>query len=302
MGTAFSATLTQTTYLTTGAREDLVDMISNISPVETWFTSNTGNVDAKQRYHEWQTDALASPAANAQSEGADFTATAVAATTRLGNYTQILRKAFQISDTTEATTMAGRKSEVAYQTQKKLKELANDIEYALIINATAASASAGSARTAQGVLGFVTTNTTSGASAASTVETTFNAALALIWAQGGKPATVVVGSAVKRIISGFTGNNTRFNTMEDGKVQQAVSVYASDFGVLKVLPHYILNGTAPTKGIIFGDMGLWRKAWLRKPKTEELARTGAASNYMIECELTLESLNEKGHGVFVTAL
>jgi hypothetical protein len=303
MGTGFSATLTQTTYLTTGAREDLVDMISNISPVETFFTSATGNVDAKQRYHEFQTDALDTPAANAVSEGSDFTATAVTATTRLGNFTQCLRKSFSISDTTEATSMAGRKSEIAYQTQKALKALANDIEYALVINAAAASASAGSARTMKGVIGFITTNTASGASAASTVETTFNTALALLWAAGGKPSTVVVGGVLKRVISGFTGNNTRFNTMTDaGKVQASVDVYNSDFGAVKVIPHYILHGAAPTKSIIFGDMGLWRKAWLRKPKTEELARVGSARNYMIETELTLEGLNEKGSAMITTAL
>ena len=123
----FSATLTQTTYLTTGNREDLADMISNISPTETWFTSNSGSVDAKQRYHEWQTDVLDTPAANAFGEGADATAVAVTATSRLGNYTQILRKTFMISDTQEVTNAAGRKSEIAYQTEKKIRSLANDI-------------------------------------------------------------------------------------------------------------------------------------------------------------------------------
>lgn len=41
-----------TTYDTTGMREDLTDVITNISPVDTWFTSNTGTVSCKARYHK----------------------------------------------------------------------------------------------------------------------------------------------------------------------------------------------------------------------------------------------------------
>jgi hypothetical protein len=119
-----------------------------------------------------------------------------------------------------------------------------------------------------------------------------------MWAVGGKPSALLVGGALKRIISAFTGNNTRFNTMDSaGSVQAAVEVYRSDFGIVSVNLSTILSAAAPTKVIAFGDMGLWRKAWLRKPKVEKLARTGAATKFMIEEELTLEALNEKGTGV-----
>jgi hypothetical protein len=39
-------------------REDLADVIYNISPVETPFISNAGKGTATQTNHEWQTDAL----------------------------------------------------------------------------------------------------------------------------------------------------------------------------------------------------------------------------------------------------
>ena len=60
---------TYTTYDTVGMREDLIDVISNIDPVSTWFQSNIGNTRATQRLHEWLLDALAAPAANALRAG-----------------------------------------------------------------------------------------------------------------------------------------------------------------------------------------------------------------------------------------
>lgn len=289
-----------TTYGVTGAREDLADIISNISPTDAWFTSNTGNVDAKQRYHEWQTDVLKTPAANAVAEGATASNDSYTASTRLGNYCQIMRATFTVTDTTEATTLAGRASEIGYEKAKKLKELAMDTEYALLINSAAASASAGSARTLKGVLGHVTSNTAASAASgtASACETKLNDILQAMWAVGGKPSALLVGGALKRVISSFTGNTTKFNTMtSQGEVNAAVEIYRSDFGAVTVNLSTIISAAAPTKVICFGDMALWRKAWLRKPKMEELARTGAARQFMVEQELTLEALNEKGTGI-----
>lgn len=287
-----------TTYSTTGAREDLTDIIANISPTDTWLTSNSGNVDAKQRYHEWQTDVLKTPGVNAVAEGSTATNSTYTASTRLGNYTQSLRAVFEITDTTEATTLAGRKSEQAYETAKALKEIANDIEYALLINAAAASASAGSARTMKGAIGFVATNTAVSAASgtATACEAKFNDILQLVWAAGGKPSTLLCGGAMKRIISSFNGNTTKFNSMDDASLQAAVDVYRSDFGAIKLQLSTIMSAASAAEGLIFGDMGLWRKAWLRKPKTEELARTGSSRRWMVETELTLEALNEKGAG------
>lgn len=106
---------TFTTYEGIGQREDLTDIIYNISPVETPFTTMAARTKAKARYHEWQTDSLVAAAANQQIEGDDLAATTAVVTTRLGNYTQILAKAIQVSDTMEAVDKAGRDSEVAYQ-------------------------------------------------------------------------------------------------------------------------------------------------------------------------------------------
>jgi hypothetical protein len=288
---------TFTTYEAIGQREDLIDVITNISPMDTWFTSNSGTVRATGRFHEWQTDALAAAAANAVIEGDDATATAITPTVRLGNYTQILRKTFQITDTEDMVDKAGRDSELSYQTQKNLKELARDIEYALIINSASASGASGTARQTKGVLGYIATNVTTGSGTGTQVltESMLNDNLAAIWAQGGMPANVLCGAFQKRKISNFT-TNTRNITASEEKLVRSVDVYQSDFGILAIRLHHQLNTTTPGTVIILGDMGLWKKAWLRPVKQQELARTGASTKMMIEAELALESRQEKGSG------
>lgn len=271
--------------------------ITNISPVDTWFTSNSGTVRATARLHEWQTDTLAAATANAVIEGDDATAAAITPTTRLGNYSQILRKVFQVTDTQEVIDKAGRATESAYQTTKHLKELAKDIEYALIVNSTTAAGATGTARQLKGVLGWIATNVTTGTGTGNEVltETMLNDNLQLIWAQGGYPANVLCGGFQKRKISGFS-TNTRQITADAQKLVSAVDVYQSDFGMIAIRLHHQINTTAPGTLVMLGDMSLWKKAWLRPIKKEELARTGASRKFMIEAELSLESRQEKGSG------
>ena len=76
------------TYGAIGNREDLSDVIYDISPMDTPFMSNISRGNATATLHEWQTDSLASQNAdNAQIEGGDATTNTASATTRFGNYT-----------------------------------------------------------------------------------------------------------------------------------------------------------------------------------------------------------------------
>lgn len=288
---------TFTTYEAVGNREDLIDIITNISPVDTFVTSSTGSTRATARYHEWQTDALAAAAANITIEGDTATTKAVTPTVRTGNYCQILRKVFQISDTQNAVDSAGRSNESSYQTAKNLRELARDIEYALVINATSASGASGTARQLKGMLGWITTNNETGSATGdeALTESMLNDNLSAIWAAGGFPSTVLVGAFNKRAISNFS-TNTRDVAASAKELTRAVDIYQSDFGTVQVRLHHQLNTTAPGTAIVLGDMNLWRKAWLRPVKREELARVSSSERFMIEAELTLESLQEAGSG------
>jgi hypothetical protein len=85
-----------------GKPRDLMDVIYNISPTDTPFLTMCGRTDATQTLHEWQTESLASPAANAQLEGADVSTFAEISTVELSNKTQILLKAINVSNTAQA--------------------------------------------------------------------------------------------------------------------------------------------------------------------------------------------------------
>jgi hypothetical protein len=285
------------TYQAVGNREDLIDIITNITPVDTWVTSNTGNTRATAVLHEWQTDALAAAAANAVIEGDDAAATAVTPTVRVTNYCQILRKVWQVTDTQNAVQKAGRSSESDYQKMKALKELARDIEYALVINTAAASGASGTARTLKGIQGWIATNVTTGTATANEAltENMLNDNLQLIWAAGGFPSTVLAGAFQKRTISGFSVN-TRDIDAADQRVVRSVDVYKSDFGEITIRLHQQVNTTIPSVLLILGDMSLWNKAWLRPVNAEQLARSGSSLKFMAEAELTLESRQELGSG------
>jgi hypothetical protein len=286
------------TYQAIGNREDLIDIITNISPMDTWFTSNTGSTRAISTYHEWQTDSLATAAANAQVEGDNASNAAITPTTRTGNYTQILWKVFQISETQRAIVAAGRNDEVDYQTLKKSKELARDIEYALVLNTASASGSSiTTARQLCGIVGWITSNvTTVSATTVALTEAIYNKNLAAIWAAGGYPTVTLVGSYQKQQISGFTSNVRRIEA-EEKRLVNSVDVYESDFGMIMIRLHHLVHDNKPGWVINLGVMELWVKAWLRPVNRIELSKTGSSDQYKIEAELTLESRNQGGSGV-----
>lgn len=282
------------TYTAIGNREDLIDIIVNISPTKTPVLSMTESVRAMATLHEWQTDSLNAPSANAAVEGDDSSAAAIGVTTRLTNRTQILTKNFIISGTQEIVRKAGRASEIGYQVQKLTKELATDIEYALVINSAAVTGAAAVARQMKGISGFIATNVGSATANRALTSSILDTNLALIWAAGGDPDVILSGGNQKIAIAGFT-QNTRYISAEAAKVVNAVDIYQSSFGTLKTVLSHVMN-TSQANTTYQLDMSYWRKAWLRPVMLHELARTGDSRKFQIVAELTLESLNEKASG------
>ncbi len=116
-------------YDAIGNREDLSDIIYNISPMETPCLQAWGRGVATATRHDWQTDELvAASDSNAVVEGFDATNDNVPPTGRLNNYTQISDKVVVIAGTQDAVDKAGRRSELAYQLSKRAKELKRDME------------------------------------------------------------------------------------------------------------------------------------------------------------------------------
>ena len=63
---------TRQTYGAIGIREDLSNIIYNISPMDTPFLNGCGRGTADNTLFEWQTDELTAAAMNTQVEGWDY--------------------------------------------------------------------------------------------------------------------------------------------------------------------------------------------------------------------------------------
>lgn len=285
--------------ITTALAVEVDEVIQNIAPYDTTFMSNIGKQKVKTKYFEWLEDTLTTAANNAVTEGNDAVLATIAAQNRYGNYTQISAKWFAISDTLETVDKYGRKSEIAYQTGLKLKELARDMEYALINNSTATSTDP---RSTKGVKGWISTviNFTTGTSVTTLTETKFNDELQLCWTRGGNPDMVICPAKSKRTISAFNGQSrlTVNTDASDQKVINSVDYYESDFGVVKVyLNRFIAtDDSANYESIFMLEKAKWALGTLKPVTTEKLAKTGLSQKIQISTEYGLISRAETASG------
>src|SRR5712664_1654849 len=123
---------TFTSYDAVGLKEDISDIITNISPTKTPFQSMIGREKVTQRAFSWQEDSYRAQATNAQAEGFDATFITATPTVMRANNTQILAEAVQVSGSMDATSTYGRARESAYQLAKSAAQVKRDLEYALI--------------------------------------------------------------------------------------------------------------------------------------------------------------------------
>ena len=101
------------TYEQIGIKEDVSDLISDITPSDCPFYSMIKTEKVHNRVYQYQTDTIAAAGSNAQLEG--FTASAGTAipTTVISGNTQILSKTFQVSGSADAVATYGRAKETA---------------------------------------------------------------------------------------------------------------------------------------------------------------------------------------------
>ncbi len=303
---------TFTRYSAIGIREDLSNVIYNISPEETPFISNIGRENVKNTYFEWQTDSLAAASAsNAALEGDDVGSfTAVNPTSRIGNYTQISTKNVIISGTLEALDKAGRRSELTYQLAKLGSELKRDMESALLANQSPVAGNTTTARRTAGLPAFIKTNTSFGSGGADTsgiaartdgtqrafTEALLKTVIAKVWESGGTPTMLMVGSFNKQAASGFNGIATRFRDVPAGQQAQivgAADVYVSDFGTVNIVP----NRFQRARDAFVVDPQYASMAVLRPIQQMELAKTGDAEKRLMLVEYGLKVNNEAAHGI-----
>jgi len=307
---------TYQTYTAIGQREDLSDVIYNISPTETPLMSSIGKAKATATYHEWQTDALAAAALGGAVEGADASSITASPTSRIGNRTQIFTKSVAVAGTLEAVDKAGRKSEKAYQLAKVSAELKRNIELTLLSNQVSAAGDSSTARTMGGLQAWLSTNgdfgtdgvAGSGGTTARVdgTDRTFTEALlktvnAEVYTAGGTPKMLMVNPTHKQTVSAFAGiaaQRYMAPSNEPTTIIGAADVYMSDFGTLSVVPNRFMNSTnACDETAFIIDPDMLAVAYLRPFQTIELAKTGDSEKTQLLAELTLEVRNESSCGI-----
>jgi hypothetical protein len=306
---------TYQTYTAIGQREDLTDVIYNISPTDTPFMSSIGKNKATATFHEWQTDALAAPALGGAVEGADASTITASPTSRVGNRTQIFTRAISVAGTLEAVDKAGRKSEKAYQLAKASAELKRNIELTLLSNQVSAVGNSSTARTLGGLQAWLNTNYDGGTNGVggangttarvdgtnrTFTEAILRTVVQEVYVAGGTPKVLMVNPAHKQLVSTFAGIAAqRYNASgnEPSTIVGAADIYLSDFGTISVVPNRFMNSTNngnETAFIVDPDMAA--VSYLRPFETIELAKTGDAEKTQLLAELTLEVKNQASHG------
>ncbi len=303
---------TFTTFSAKGIREELANTIASISPEETPFQSNVGSESVSNTFFEWQTDELASTSTTPVISGDDVASfDATAATTRLGNYTQIRRRSYVIADNLNAVDTAGRADEVAYQVAKRGKEIKRDVEAVLLANNARVAGGTGTAPETAGLPSWIAANINEAGDATAATgdgtdartdgtardftEAMLKDVMQKTWDAGGSPSVLMVGGHNKQTVSGFAGIAAqRYMAPSEGPttIVGAADVYMSDFGTLTVVP----NRFQRASDAFVLDPEYASVCYLRPIQQVDLAKTGDAEKGMLIAEFGLKVSQEKAHG------
>ena len=328
-------TNSRSTFSAVGIREDLSNIIYNISPMDTPFLSMAGRGTCDNTLFEWQTDELATQAANQQLQGDVPDADAVVETVLGQNQTQISFKVVATTGTAEAVDFAGRRSSQAYQMAKRAKEIKRDMEFTLTGNSVrtvGGTSTAPKTACVQSWLGAKTTATSNlidgGASTviglvnvsssvyangtavktgtSPTVQVTEamnNLVVQRCYEAGGSPDTMFCKPDLKVRLSAIAGASlAEIRTVTKGDKMahavNAVDVVVTDFGTFKFVPNRFCD--QGSIGIIYVmDWDYWSVNYLRPFQTLNLAKTGDNVKQMMLAEYGLEAKNGRASGAIV---
>ena len=295
------------TYSATSDREQLSDVIYNISPQATPFMSAIGKNSIKNVVFDWQTETLPTASGAGQLEGFELSRAAATATTRVSNVAQISSRDATVTGSQQASDPAGKKSEMAHQLAIMAKALKRDMEVALCQKGAKTTGNATTARVTGGFESWITSNVSRGTNGAGNgggaaptdgtqralTEALLKTVLQSCFSNGGEPSMAICGPVNKQVISGFTGRSSARQMVDANTVEASVSIYASDFGELKIVP----SNFSRERSLLLVDPEYAKVSYLRDFKTVDISTVGDAETKMILAEFGLEMSNEAAHGI-----
>ena len=280
------------TYDNVARREDLLDVLKNLTPTETQLVSGLAVAEATNTLHESLIDTLGSVKTNAYVEGVDASYPTLTNPTRVINVTQIFRQGYQVSDTERAVNTAAFNDRYEYEATKAMKMLKNDMEYAYM-RGSIASGTGSAARQLRGIKNSLSLVTSQ--SGVSMTELILNDYLQNVWDAGTEVNALYCPMYMKRKISAFTANATKNFNQDDKRLVNSIDIYEADAAkVVKLFAHRYVTVSGDTNYDVVGiNEDYFKQAFLtgRKPQVRELAKTGDSTKGEILCECTLESLH-----------
>jgi hypothetical protein len=284
-----------------------------------------GSVDST--HPEWAIDALGTPGANVQTEGDEFSFAAVTPVVRVGNYTQIFRKDFIVSETQEAIKNAGDSEKTKRNIIKKGIDIRKDVEYSIVSNVGSV---AGAARVSGGLPSWLTTNverhtggtnggfqqsggsiglTLPSGDATPTSRRAFTKSLmdlvaAKCYSSGADVRSLVVSPYIKSVFVSFMSDPAvatfRYNADKSGPktLVSNADIYEGPYGTITVKPNRVMAPAVVSRNAFFIDPDMMSWEWLRKiHKVPDVAVTSDAKKTVLIGEGCLKVDNEAAHGV-----
>tara|TARA_R100000951_G_scaffold106793_1_gene101597 strand:- start:2027 stop:2887 length:861 start_codon:yes stop_codon:yes gene_type:complete len=284
-----------------GKKEDVSDIISDISPLSTPMFTLMKTEKVQARVFEWQEDAIRSSSAdNAIVEGADATMATLVATTMRSNTTQIMEESFQVSKTADAIATYGRAKETAHQLSKALKAIKKDVEASFVGRDQAAVTGSGSAaRKMASLLNQISTAVDAGANATDPLtEAKLLTAGETAYNNGSDVNTFMIKPGDAQIVAGFAGSAGRNREIAQGKtLVNAIDLYVSPYGEYRA----VLNRELATDHALLVDPSMFKTAVLRPFARTLLAATGDSDKHSIVGEYSCKHMNF-GDSVKITGL
>ncbi|MGL5016108.1 MAG: SU10 major capsid protein [Bacteroidales bacterium] len=296
-------------YELNGKKQSFANWISNLSPTDTPFSSMTPKEAINQTKYFWQTDRLSPVKVHEIKEGADVVETDISmnSTNVHDSYTQILRRAFKISDTADKMANFGRGRELPYQMEKFSQALKRDLEVAFLsdqVKKAAAAAQSGmfdgyqalvapDEKTAKGagidpdtgaVVHFTSLGDTAPASHLGHDDIrkmTYNLYLA-----NSEADVIMFHPSIASFWAGLQskGSNAKMFDGDKSTFSHYVNVYIDEFGKeYKLIP----NRWMPKDAIYFFKPTDFTQMVLRAPRKVELGKEGNFTSWMIEMEVGL---------------
>jgi hypothetical protein len=279
------------TYDMIGIKEDVSDVISNITPTKTPFQSMIGSEKVHNTYFQWQEDDLRAVAVNAKVEGHTAVDSTRTPTTMRSNYTQILADTIKVSGTADVVSTYGRAKESAYQMAKVAAELKRDLEHAFVgIENAAVAGDSSTAREMASYFNMIdsTMRSITGGTSTPPSEAHVLGALQDCYNEGAEPSVLMVTPTNSLEIADFAYATGRERDAGQGKkLVNVVDVYVSPFGEVKV----VLNRFLMDKQTLVFDPENWKKVVLRNWTRETLAKTGDNLSMMLLGEFSLKHKN-----------